>query len=191
MPVSAIFLDRDGTINEDIGYVSRPEELMLYSWAADAIRLINESGIKAIVVTNQSGVARGIYTEETLDAIHRRLTDTLAAHGARIDAVYYCPHHPEYGDRRYRKECECRKPSPGMLERAVREYAIDLSNSYVIGDKASDIQLASGAGARGVLVRTGYGAETAENPDVWPCKPEFVADNLLEAVDRIVGRGNR
>ncbi|HEU4388938.1 MAG TPA: HAD family hydrolase [Blastocatellia bacterium] len=191
MSVSAIFLDRDGTINEDIGYVSRPEELMLYPWAAAAIRMINESGMKAIVVTNQSGVARGIYTEETLDAIHKRLAEALEVEGARIDAVYYCPHHPEYGDRRYRKECDCRKPSPGMLDRAAREHGIDLSRSYVIGDKASDIQLAVGAGARGALVLTGYGAETAENPGVWPCEPEFVAANLLEAVDRIVRKGTR
>jgi D-glycero-D-manno-heptose 1,7-bisphosphate phosphatase len=191
MSISAIFLDRDGTINEDIGYVSRPEELVLYPWAAEAIRIINDSGAKAIVVTNQSGVARGIYTEETLEAIHRRLIEELAAEGARIDAVYYCPHHPEYGDRRYRMECRCRKPGPGMLDRAAREHGIDLARSYVIGDKASDIRLAAGAGARGVLVLTGYGAETAAHPGVWPCEPEFVADNLLEAVDRIVGRGSQ
>src|SRR5262245_26019118 len=186
MPVPAIFLDRDGTINEDIGYVSKPSELVVYPWAAEAIRLINESGMKAIVVTNQSGIARGLYTEETLNAIHQRLADELTIAGATIDAFYYCPHHPEYGGSRYKKDCPCRKPRTGMIERAAREHGIDPSLSYVIGDKASDIQLGANAGARSVLVMTGYGEETARNPGIWPCRPDLTAANLLEAVRDVI-----
>src|SRR5262245_38452322 len=145
----ALFIDRDGCINEDIGYVSRPDDLVIYPWAAEAIRIINDTGMKAIVITNQSGVARGIYTEEILDDIHERLRESLAQQGARVDAIYYCPHHPRIGDQRYRQLCVCRKPQPGMLHRAAREHDIDLSTSYVIGDKSSDINLAANAGAKG------------------------------------------
>jgi D-glycero-D-manno-heptose 1,7-bisphosphate phosphatase len=185
---SAIFIDRDGTINKDIGYVSSPDELIIYPWAAEAVRLINESEFKAIVITNQSGIARQLYTEETLDAIHERLTYELASEHARIDAIYYCPHHPKIGDERYRRVCECRKPNSGMLRQAAREHDIDLARSYVIGDKASDINLATGAGARGVLVLTGYGRETLAGRGRWPCEPAIIADNLLEAVKLVLDR---
>jgi D-glycero-D-manno-heptose 1,7-bisphosphate phosphatase len=185
-PQSAIFLDRDGTINEDIGYVSAPGELIVYPYAAEAVRLVNEAGLKAIVITNQSGIARRMYTEETLAAIHDRMIEELARGGGRIDAIYYCPHHPRVGDERYRKACDCRKPRTGMLLRAAREHSIDLSSSYVIGDKASDINLAGNAGASGVLVMSGYGRETLANKGEWPCAPAIVADDLLEAVKRIL-----
>jgi D-glycero-D-manno-heptose 1,7-bisphosphate phosphatase len=183
---AAIFIDRDGTINEDLGYISKPEDLIVYPWVAEAVRLINDAGLKAIVVTNQSGVARGMNTEDDLRRIHDRMTSELRQEGARIDAVYYCPHHPDYGGERYRRECQCRKPRPGMLSAAAREHDLDLARSWVIGDKASDINLASGAGARGALVLTGYGGETLAYPDRWPCEPELVADNLLDAVRRIL-----
>ena len=182
----AVFIDRDGTLNEDIGYVSTPDELVLYPWAAEAVRRINVSGWLAIVITNQSGIARGMYSEKTLDAIHSRMIHELAREGARIDAVYYCPHHPDVGDSRYRIECECRKPRTALLEKASREHRINLAGSYVIGDKASDIKLAENAGARGALVFTGYGRETFAHPGRWPCAPDFTAENLLEAVERIL-----
>jgi D-glycero-D-manno-heptose 1,7-bisphosphate phosphatase len=182
----AIFIDRDGTLNEDIGYVSAPEELMLYPWAAEAVRLVNRAGLKAIVITNQSGIARGMYTEQTLGAIHEKMIEELRAHGAMLAGVYYCPHHPEVGDARYRIACDCRKPQPGMLDRAARDHNIDLSRSFVIGDKASDINLARNAGARAALVLTGYGRETLERPDLWPCEPALVAENLLEAAKLIL-----
>lgn len=184
----AIFIDRDGTINEDIGYVSSPDELKIYPWAAEAVRLINESQLKAIIITNQSGVARSLYTEETLGAIHKRLAVELARARARIDAIYYCPHHPEIGDERYRRACDCRKPGVGLLRRAEREHRIDLARSYVIGDKASDINLATAAGARGALVLTGYGRRTLAGRERWPCEPAIIADNLLEAVKLILDR---
>ena len=183
---SAIFIDRDGTINEDSGYISTPDDLIIYPFAAEAVRLINESNLKAIVITNQSGIARGIYTEAELGVIHNRMLEELARDGAHIDAVYYCPHHPRIGDDRYRKMCDCRKPGTGMLMQAAREHDIDLAHSYVIGDKASDINLATNAGARGVLVMTGYGRETLANQDRWPCMPAIIADDLLDAVKRIL-----
>lgn len=185
---SAIFIDRDGTINEDTGYVSSPDDLIIYPWAAEAVRLVNESGMKAIVITNQSGVARSLYTERTLGAIHDRMTRELSRGGARIDGIYYCPHHPEIGDEIYRKRCECRKPRPGMLIDAARDHHIDLASSYVIGDKASDMNLAAEVGARGALVLTGYGRETLRCRDRSPCETVIVADDLLEAVKQILDR---
>ncbi|MCI0485715.1 MAG: D-glycero-beta-D-manno-heptose 1,7-bisphosphate 7-phosphatase [Blastocatellia bacterium] len=184
----AVFLDRDGTINEDSGYVSHPRELIIYPWAAEAIRLINESGMKAFVITNQSGVARGLYTEETLHAVHERMREELAREGAKIDAFYYCPHHPDFGDARYKKICDCRKPRPGLLHRAAREHRIELARSYVIGDKASDMNLAAGVGAVGALVLTGYGRGTHADSERWPCEPSIVAGDLLEAVNIILDR---
>ena len=182
----AIFIDRDGTLNEDIGYVSSPNQLRLYPWAAEAVRLINNSGRKAIVITNQSGIAREMYTEDTLARIHSRMLNDLAREGARIDAVYYCPHHPAVGIPTYRVACACRKPRTGMLDAASLEHGIDLERSFVIGDKASDIELAENAGALGVLVLTGYGSETLAHPNRWPCKPSIIAENLLDAVKRIL-----
>jgi D-glycero-D-manno-heptose 1,7-bisphosphate phosphatase len=186
---AAIFIDRDGTINEDKGYISDPEDLIIYPWVGEAVRLINEARLKAIVVTNQSGVARGICSEDDLRLIHARMIGELEKQDARIDGVYYCPHHPDYGGQRYRRECECRKPGPGMLNAAAREHEIDLAQSFVIGDKASDINLASGAGAQGVLVLTGYGRETLAHPDRWPCEPRLVADDLLHAIKLILDDG--
>ena len=182
----AVFIDRDGTLNEDIGYVSTPDQLKLYPWAGEALRLINGSGFKAVVITNQSGIARGLCDEQTLAAIHSRLIEELAREGARVDAIYYCPHHPEAGDARYRIDCDCRKPQTGLLDAASREHNIDLASSFVIGDKASDINLAKNAGARSALVLTGYGRETFDHPNRWPCEPTIVAENLLEAVKRIL-----
>jgi D-glycero-D-manno-heptose 1,7-bisphosphate phosphatase len=186
----AIFLDRDGTINEDIGYASHPDELQLYSFAGEAIRLINDAGFKVIVVTNQSGIARGLYDEAMLGTIHQKLIQELGREGARLDAIYYCPHHPRIGNQTYQKACPCRKPEIGMLEQAAREHDIDLAASYVIGDKASDINLATNAGARGVLVMTGYGSGTLADIERFPCYPAMVAEDLLEAV-RLILSGAR
>src|SRR5262249_42817722 len=181
----AIFIDRDGTLNEDVGYAASPDEIDIYPWSAEAVRLINEAGFKAIVVTNQSGIARGILSEEMLMLIHARLVEDLSREGARIDAIYYCPPHPRIGPEGYRRICEWRKPAPGMLLKAAREHDIDLSRSFVIGDKSADMNLATNAGAGGVLVLTGYGKETLHHPEIWPCEPMSVSDNLLDAVHRI------
>lgn len=156
---AAIFLDRDGTINEEIGYMDRMEKLRLIPGAAQAIRLINESGMKAVVVTNQSGVARGIFTESFVAETHARLGEMLRAEGAWIDAFYFCPHHPTEGRGAYLKICDCRKPSPGLILRAAAELHLDPARSYMVGDMPKDIEAGNRAGAQGVLVRTGLGED--------------------------------
>lgn len=186
--VAAVFMDRDGTLNEDTGFVSKPEDLVIYPWAAEAVRLINRAGMKAIVVTNQSGVARGFYSEETLGLIHERLICELGRAGARLDGIYYCPHHPDSADERYRISCDCRKPLPGMLRRAAREHGVDLGSSFVVGDKPSDLELARNAGARSALVLTGRGRQTAASLIAAGCKPDLIAADLLEAVRLILDR---
>ena len=159
---AAVFLDRDGTINEEVGYLDRLELLRLVPGAAEAIRLINESGMKAVVVTNQSGVARGLFDESFVDAVHRRLRDMLALEGASLDGLYFCPHHPTEGRGEYLRSCDCRKPAPGLLLRAAEELSLDPERSTMIGDTLKDIEAAARIGARGILVRTGYGAEAAD-----------------------------
>ena len=188
---AAVFLDRDGTINEDAGYVSRPEDLKLYPWAAQAVRAINQSGMKAIVVTNQSGVARGLHTEGDLRVVHDKMIAELAQAGAIIDAVYYCPHHPRFGDSRYGIDCDCRKPKPGLVNLAARELAIDLAASFVIGDKLSDLELALNAGAAPALVLTGYGRETLARLEGSRFRPAIIAADLLEAVDEVLNQRSR
>jgi D,D-heptose 1,7-bisphosphate phosphatase len=158
---AAVFLDRDGTINEEVGYLDRMEKLKLIPGAAEAIRLINKSGMKAVVVTNQSGVARGVFDETFVEKTHTHLRGILRADGALIDAFYFCPHHPTEGRVEYLKICDCRKPAPGMLLRAVEELRIDPNHSYMVGDTLKDIEAGARAGAQGILVRTGYGEEAA------------------------------
>lgn len=158
---AAVFLDRDGTINEEIGYLDRPEKLKLIPGAAEAVRLINASGMKAIVVTNQSGVARGIFDEFVVGEVHARLRELLLAEGGFLDGIYFCPHHPSEGRGRYLLSCNCRKPAPGLLLQAAAELRFDPTGSYMVGDTLKDIEAGKRAGARGILVRTGYGAESA------------------------------
>ena len=158
---AAVFLDRDGTINEEIGYMDRLEKLRLIPGAAEAIRLINASGMKTVVVTNQSGVARGIITESFVTETHARLGEMLRAEGASLDGIYFCPHHPTEGRGDYLRGCECRKPAPGLLLRAAAELHLDPARSYMVGDTLKDIEAGARAGAQGILVRTGYGEEAA------------------------------
>jgi D-glycero-D-manno-heptose 1,7-bisphosphate phosphatase len=183
----AIFLDRDGTLNEEDGHITSPERFRLYSFAAEAVRLINQSGRKAIVLTNQSGVARNYLTEATLAEIHRRMEESLRSQGARIDAVYYCAHHPDYGSPPYRLDCDCRKPKPGLAERAARDFNLDLNRCYSIGDRYRDIEAGHVVGARGVMVMTGFGREEYEaDRRHWPRQPDHVAEDLLDAVKWIL-----
>lgn len=155
---AALFLDRDGTINVDVDFLSNPDDLQLLPRAARAIREANELGIPVFVITNQSGIARGILSERELTAIHLRLKEKLAEEGAKIDEIYYCPHHPDFGMSPYRKSCTCRKPKTGMLQRAAREFGIDLSASFVIGDRCVDMMAGRAAKCGTVLVLTGYGS---------------------------------
>jgi D-glycero-D-manno-heptose 1,7-bisphosphate phosphatase len=154
----AVFLDRDGTINVEKDYLYQLHDFEFIDGVADAIRLLNDSGYFVVVVTNQSGVARGYYTEEDVELLHRHIDAELEKTGARVDAWLYCPHHPD-GRGSYSLPCDCRKPLPGMLKEAARRYDIDLESSVMIGDKLADIGAGISAGCRTILVRTGYGAD--------------------------------
>lgn len=173
----AVFLDRDGTINVEKEYLYRIEEFEFISGTPEAIRLLNEAGFFVVVVSNQSGVARGYYTEEDVDILHRFIAAELKKSGARVDAWSFCPHHPQ-GRGSYSLECRCRKPLPGMLIEAAQRHDIDLEASVMIGDKLVDIEAGKAAGCRTILVRTGYGAEV--EPRI-PIDTE-VYDDLLAAV---------
>ncbi|NOT61276.1 MAG: HAD family hydrolase [Acidobacteria bacterium] len=191
----AIFLDRDGTLNEERGYITELSQFSLYDYATEAVRHINAVGWLAVVITNQAGIARGLYDENFLHELHDTMRAQLHAQGAQLDGVYYCPHlmperfaPPEYVESLspYRIACECRKPRPGLLERAARELAIDLTASYVIGDRYGDVEAGHAVGARGVLLETGHGAHEISLRDEWPRPPEFIAANVLEAVKTIL-----
>ncbi len=191
-PRRAIFIDRDGTLNEEVGYVCSLDEFRLYDFAAESVRLINEAGWLAIVVTSQAGVARGFYTEDFLAEVHDNMTAQLASEGARLDAIYYCPHHPTEGELPYRQVCDCRKPKPGMLHRAAADFNLDLTESVVIGDRFRDFAMAQAVGGSSVLVLTGYGKEEFEQDrNNWPQQPDFVAENLLEAVRWVINSNQK
>ena len=180
---SAVFLDRDGVINEEVQYLCHPDQLRLIPGAAMAIRRLNLAHIPVIVVTNQAGVARGYFTEEAVGQIHAALAELIGREGARIDRFYYCPHHPTEGMAPYRVDCQCRKPRPGFLYRAAKEVDIDLGQSVIIGDKISDLEAGWRAGCTTVLVLTGYGQETYKQLVVQPFQPDHVCADLTHAVD--------
>jgi D-glycero-D-manno-heptose 1,7-bisphosphate phosphatase len=183
----AIFIDRDGVLNEEVGYITDLTQFRLYDFAAEAVRLINEAGWRAIVLTNQSGVARGYFTESFLLEIHARMEESLRLQGARLDAIYYCAHHPDFGSPPYRRDCDCRKPKPGLIERAARDFGLDPAECFVIGDRYRDIEMGHAAGARSVMVMTGYGREEhAMERHRWLRQPCHIAENLLEAVKWIL-----
>ena len=178
----AVFIDRDGTISEEVGYVNHLSRYQVYPWTAEAIRNLNEAGLKVIVVTNQAGVARGYFREELVKQVHEKLEAEMASAGARFDAIYYCPHHPSVGEPPYRQSCNCRKPKTGMLERAAVEFGVDVSQSFVVGDRYGDIELALNAGARSIFVLSGYGlGEYEYQRQNWKRQPDWVARDLLEA----------
>jgi len=186
--VPAVFLDRDGTLTEEMGYINHLDRLQVYPWSAEAIRRLNQAERLAIVVTNQSGVARGYFTEQLLHEVHQRIAFELAARDARLDAIYYCPHHPDGPLEAYRTKCRCRKPPTGMVEEAARRFDINLADSYVVGDSYRDMQLGFKAGTRTILVMTGYGrGEYESKRQHWPRMPDRIAENLLAAVEIILG----
>jgi len=183
----AVFLDRDGTINEEVGYLTDLSMLRLIPGASAAIKKLNESGFKVVVVTNQSGVARGYFTESFVQKTHERFLQMLRDAGARVDSIYYCPHHPTAGNPPYSVACECRKPGTGLIDRAARDLDIDVQSSYVVGDKWSDVELGQRTGAHTILVSTGFATDDAENvrlPHV--AEPDFVAHDIREAADWII-----
>jgi len=176
----AVFLDRDGTISEEVGYLNHVSRFHIFPFVPAAIRKLHEAGFAVIVVTNQSGVGRGYFPESLVQTVHDTMTKELASDGASLDAIYYCPHIKA-------DDCDCRKPNIGMLKRAAKENALDLSRSFVVGDRHGDVELARNAGARSILVRTGYGAGELEwHAAKWDRQPDHVAETLTEATEWIL-----
>jgi D-glycero-D-manno-heptose 1,7-bisphosphate phosphatase len=181
----AVFLDRDGTLIHEVGYLDRVERVALYPWSIDAVRVLNRAGLRVVLVTNQSGVARGFFTESVVDDVHRHIESLLAEGGVHIDAYYYCPHHPDGKIAPYVRPCECRKPGRGLVDRAARELGVDPARSFVVGDRWMDVELARVIGGRGVLVRTGYGfaEQLRPRPDL---TADAIVDNLIAAAGWIL-----
>jgi len=183
MMKSAVFLDRDGTINEEMGYINHPSRFFVFPFVPEAISLLNKINMVVVIITNQSGVARGYFTESLVIQIHNQFKNYLLEHRAYIDAIYYCPHHPVEGKGKYKKDCDCRKPKPGMVLRAVKEQNIDLKRSYLIGDRYKDIEYADKLNLTSGLVMTGYGrGEYEYQRHLWKLKPDIIGENLLEIV---------
>lgn len=184
-----IFLDRDGTINTEVNYLYRPEELKILPGVPDAIRYWKEQGYRIVVVTNQAGVARGYYTEADVDALHAYMNRLLQKQGAGIDHFFYCPHHPEHGIGAYRRQCHCRKPETGMFEMAEQYYEVDREHSWMIGDKLSDILAGKNYGVHTALVGTGYGMEVHREQTEKGEQPyDIYAETLMDAARAIAGR---
>jgi D-glycero-D-manno-heptose 1,7-bisphosphate phosphatase len=184
---AAVFLDRDGTINEQMGYINHISRFVMLPRAASGIRLLNEKGIAVVVVSNQSGLARGYFPESLIAEVHARMNGALAEAGAHVDGIYVCPHHPEAKEERFRLNCDCRKPKPGLFLQAAADLGLDLDRSYVVGDRWSDLKAAAAVRAKGVLVLTGYGRGDYEyiGPGQ-PVQPAYVAEDLYAAVQWIV-----
>jgi D-glycero-D-manno-heptose 1,7-bisphosphate phosphatase len=174
---TGVFLDRDDTLIKDIPYLSDPEKVELMPGAAEAICMLNEKGIPAIIITNQSGIARGLFDEPALKAVHERLTRILAGNSAKIDAIYFCPHYAEGVIKKYAVRCNCRKPKTGLLEKAATDFSLKLNRCYFIGDKKSDMEVIHRVGGKGVLLgkRTGR------------VKSDYNAKDILDAVNWIIG----
>jgi len=184
-----VFIDRDGCLTEEVGYVNHVSRIRLLPRTAAAVRRLNEAGVPAVMATNQSGIAKGYFDQEVLDAVHAELRRQLAAGGARLDGLYVCTHHPGEGAPPYRVDCECRKPRPGLLQRAATDLDLDLEASVMVGDKISDVAVGHAVGAAGVLVLTGYGrGEWEHQRQRWTDKPDHVAEDLLDAVEWALAR---
>jgi histidinol-phosphate phosphatase family protein len=170
-----VFTDRDGTIARDVPYCSRPEDFEMFAGVPESIRRLNENGFKVVVITNQSGVARGYFTEETLGRIHGKMLDDLGRAGARIDGIYYCPHHPD-------EHCDCRKPATALFNRAARDLGIDLARSYMVGDTTQDIEAGRAIGCRTIFVTNGseFSGSSAG------IEPDAVAETFSEAANWIL-----
>jgi D-glycero-D-manno-heptose 1,7-bisphosphate phosphatase len=177
----AVFLDRDGTLVEERGYIDRLDLLSLFPFTADALRLLNRAGLATVVITNQSAIGRGIIDEPFLHQVHRTLDERLAGGDARLDAYYFCPHHPAAERAEYRQVCRCRKPAPGLIERACREMQLDPAKSVMVGDRWIDVRAGRDAGVRTVLVRTGHGRHEEDSPPA-NVSADAILNNLMEAV---------
>lgn len=180
----AVFLDRDGTLNEDPGYIGDPNLVKLFPDVIDALKVLgNQLNFKLLVVSNQSGIARGLLTDRNVILVNEKINSLLEPHGIKIDKFFYCPYHPDFNDE---EECRCRKPSPKMVFDAAEEFQIDLSKSFLVGDSKTDIECGKNAGLKTILVKTGYGEEHFYQLQKENIFPNFVAQNLLEASDYIL-----
>jgi D-glycero-D-manno-heptose 1,7-bisphosphate phosphatase len=182
----AVFIDRDGVLIEDVDYLDDPGDIAILPGAAEGIAALNRAGWPVVIVTNQSGVARGLFSAATVELIHDRLLELLEGYGARIAAIYYCPHHPTSGLSGHGLECDCRKPRPGMLHKAAAELGLDLASSWMIGDRLTDLQAGAAAGCRTVLVRTGKGeGVNAAGLDRDALNLDLIAASLGDAVVKL------
>lgn len=179
----AVFLDRDGTLIEESGYLDRLERLVFFPFSVDAVRVLNRAGFAVVVITNQAGIARGIVKEAFVAEAHRHIAARLEAGGAKIDGFYYCPHYPTGVVEKYRSACDCRKPQPGLLRRAAKDLDLDLERSFVVGDRWHDLAAGQAVGARGVLVRTGLGHKEEAAPEALRqgSGQAVIVDNLMDA----------
>ena len=186
----AVFLDRDGTLIEERGYIDRLNLLTVFPWTADALRLLKRAGFVTVVITNQSAIARGIIDESFLDTVHREIDARIGRGGGVIDAYYHCPHLADAPLERYRQACRCRKPGPGMIERACRDLQLDPARSVMIGDRWLDVACGKAAGTRSILVRTGHGAHEADAPPAG-IGADAILNNLMEATGWILRNSPR
>ena len=188
MKKPAVFMDRDGTVNEQMGYINHLDRFVLLPEVGKAIRLLNEAGYLAIIVSNQSGVARGYFPIDLVHRVHEKMKALIKKEGAILDGIYFCPHYPNGKVPPYGMACDCRKPRPGLIGEACKSFDIDMENSYVVGDRCTDIEMAHEAGLKGIMVKTGYGMGDLEYvfPEL-PFQPFHVAEDLLDAVKWILG----
>jgi D-glycero-D-manno-heptose 1,7-bisphosphate phosphatase len=184
----AAFLDRDGTILDELGYLTPASTIVIYPWSGDAIRLLKRAGYAVVMITNQGGIGLGLYGHDFVKSTHQGLSAQFADAGAEIDAWYYCPHHPDAVVEEYRVKCECRKPATGMLRDAARDLDLDLSASWVVGDQWRDVQLAHAGGLRSVFLRTGHGRYQEATWPAGVAPPTETSDNLMAAVSVILER---
>ena len=182
----AVFLDRDGTINEEMGYINHVSRFKIFKFVPEAIKILNNAGYLVIVVTNQSGLARGYFDENLINMLHASLLKKVQKESAKIDAIYFCPHHPTEGIQKYRINCDCRKPKPGMIKQAQKEFDINLNKSIMIGDRYKDVEFGKQLGLKTIMVLTGYGlGEYTFQRHLWNEQPDLVCNNLLEAAQII------
>jgi D-glycero-D-manno-heptose 1,7-bisphosphate phosphatase len=181
----AVFFDRDGTLNEDVGYLDRLERLRIYPYATEALRVVSRAGYRIVIVTSQAGIALGFMDEPAVQRIHAHIVERMAEAGVPVDGVYYCPHHPNAKVEQYRVTCDCAKPKPGLLLQAARELDLDLARSFVVGDRWRDLLMGQTVGVRGLLVRTGYG-ETEAGVTPAGGRAEAIVANAMEAASWIV-----
>jgi len=187
----AVFLDRDGTMIHDVSYLARRGDVRWFPYTSEAVRLLNRAGFLVFVTTNQGGIGLALFPESFVEELHAGLAATLEAGGAHVDGWFYCPHHPSALIERYRQDCDCRKPKSGMIRQAMERFAIDVTQSFVVGDKLSDVGLATGVGARGILVRTGYGDEVVRAHHGQVPGAAHVAADLMAATSWLLVESGR